>query len=219
MVSMTLPVFYSFRRCPYAMRARLALQTAHVHVELREVVLRDKPDAFLTASPSGTVPCLVTKTGVIDESLDIMVWALKQGDPRAWLEMPAAGWDLIAQCDGPFKHALDRAKYATRYPQDDPKEARARASKFLDECEKQLDGHLFGRPTLADAAVLPFVRQFAFIDKAWFDAQPWPKVQGWLDAFLQGDLFGSIMQKYAKWEAGDAIIVFPDEQVAARLAR
>ena len=78
---------------------------------------------------------------------------------------------------------------------------------------------MFGRPTLADAAVLPFVRQFAFIDKAWFDAQPWPKVQGWLDAFLQGDLFGSIMQKYAKWEAGDAIIVFPDEQVAARLAR
>lgn len=216
---MSLPVFYSFRRCPYAMRARLALQEAQANVELREVVLRDKPNAFLAASPSGTVPCLVHTDGVIDESLDIMVWALKQHDPQGWLDMPQDGWDLIATCDGPFKNALDRTKYATRYPQDDPNVARAQASEFLHQIDRQLDGQLFGRPTLADAAILPFVRQFAFIDKSWFDAQPWPKVQRWLEAFLQGDLFGSIMQKYGKWEPGNPPTVFPQVHHSAPLAR
>lgn len=216
---MSLPVFYSFRRCPYAMRARLALQAAQVNVELREVVLRDKPEAFLTASPSATVPCLVYEGGVIDESLDIMVWALKQHDPFAWLDMPAAGWDLIAACDAAFKQALDRTKYAIRYPQDDPSVARTRASDFIDRIEQQLEGHLFGQETLADGAILPFVRQFAFIDKAWFDAQPWPKLQRWLAAFLEGDTFGSIMQKYTRWEPGDLPTVFPVWQHPATLAR
>jgi len=201
------------------MRARLALQVAHVKVDLREIVLRDKPDAFLQASPSGTVPCLVLQDAVIDESLDIMIWALKQRDPNQWLRMPETGWKLIEVCDGPFKHALDRTKYTTRYPEDDPDEARDTASAFLDTLEQHLHEYLFDQPTVADAAILPFVRQFAFIDKAWFDAQPWPKVQRWLEAFLQGDLFSSIMQKYPQWKPGDVTIVFPDGQPANQLAR
>ncbi|MBU2487130.1 MAG: glutathione S-transferase N-terminal domain-containing protein, partial [Alphaproteobacteria bacterium] len=110
------PVLYSFRRCPYAMRARLAVASAGVEVELREILLRDKPAAFLAASPSATVPCLVTDSGVIDESLDVMLWALTQNDPEGWLQMPEAGHDWITRADGPFKQALDRTKYANRYP-------------------------------------------------------------------------------------------------------
>ena len=116
MTAKPLPILYSFRRCPYAMRARLAVRVAEQPVALREILLRDKPEAFLEASPSATVPCLVHADGVIDESLDVMRWALSGNDPHGWLEMPEAGWDWIARCDGPFKHALDRTKYATRYP-------------------------------------------------------------------------------------------------------
>lgn len=207
------PVFYSFRRCPYAMRARLALVASGVEVRLREVVLRDKPDAFLQASPSGTVPCLVTEDGVIDESLDIMVWALRQSDPACWLDMPEDGWDWIARCDGPFKAALDRTKYATRFPEAEPETERARAASFLREIEGQLDKNLFGRPTIADAAILPFVRQFAFVDKAWFDAQDWPAVHQWLSRFLASDTFDAIMPKYAQWHPGAADLSFPPQKV------
>ncbi|MEO0913929.1 MAG: glutathione S-transferase [Pseudomonadota bacterium] len=208
-MSAALPVLYSFRRCPYAMRARLALLVSGVAVELREIVLREKPQAFLEASPSATVPCLVGPEGVIDESLDIMIWALRQCDPEGWLEMPAAGFEWIARADGPFKAALDRTKYASRYPEVDPVEARAKAAAFLGDLDAALDGWLFGRPTLADYALLPFVRQFAFIDKAWFDAQPWPGVQGWLARFLASERFGAIMGKYPPWREGDAPVIFP----------
>lgn len=124
------PVFYSFRRCPYAMRARLALRVSGVQVALREVVLRDKPQAFLSSSPSATVPCLVSPDSVIDESLDIMIWSLKQNDPEQWLDMPGEGWSWIERCDGPFKFALDRVKYTTRYPADDPAHHRESALAF-----------------------------------------------------------------------------------------
>ncbi|ABG33245.1 glutathione S-transferase [Roseobacter denitrificans] len=203
------PVFYSFRRCPYAMRARLALVSAQVPVCLREVVLKDKPQEFLEASPSGTVPCLVTDQHVIDESLDIMIWALKRNDPERLLDMPDTGWQLIETCDGPFKAALDRTKYATRYPESDPNEARAQAADYLRALEAQLSGSLFGRATLADLAILPFVRQFAFIDKAWFDTQDWPKLQDWLAQFLASDAFSRIMPKYPQWQTGDAGVAFP----------
>ncbi len=119
------PILYSFRRCPYAIRARLALASAGVRVELREVVLRDKPQAFLDASPSATVPCLVVAGQVVDESLDIMLWALRQADPEGLLTDPA--FDLIARFDGPFKQALDRTKYAVRHPDSDPEQTRAQA--------------------------------------------------------------------------------------------
>ncbi|MCC0035701.1 MAG: glutathione S-transferase [Hoeflea sp.] len=203
------PVLYSFRRCPYAMRARLALASAGVEVELREVLLRDKPAAFLAASPSGTVPCLVHEGGVIDESLDVMVWALTLNDPEGWLKMPEEGHDWIARSDGPFKQALDRTKYANRYPGTDPESQRDAAAAFLSELNAQIGEWIFDRPSLADHAILPFVRQFAFIDKQWFDAQDWPALQGWLERFLVSDGFEHIMSKYPQWRQGDAPVLFP----------
>lgn len=203
------PILYSFRRCPYAMRVRLAVASAQINVELREIVLRDKAPAFLAASPSATVPCLVNAEGAIDESLDVMIWALRENDPEGWLQMPDAGWDWIKRSDGPFKSALDRTKYGSRYPDCDPAEQRALAAAFLTDLDAQIDEWIFDRPSLADYAILPFVRQFAFIDKAWFDAQDWPSLQGWLDRFLTSDRFASIMTKYDKWQEGDAPIAFP----------
>ena len=193
------------------MRARMALLQAGQAVELREIVLRDKPAAFLDASPSASVPCLVTEAEVLDESLDVMKWALAQRDPTGWLEMPEEGWDWIARADGPFKDALDRTKYAPRYPGVDPLEHRALAAAFLADLDTQIgDGAwIFDRETLADHAILPFVRQFAFIDKPWFDAQPWPSLQGWLERYLASAAFGAIMLKYAQWAEGEAGVSFP----------
>ena len=195
------PILYSFRRCPYAMRARLAVAASGVQVDLREILLRDKPDAFLAASPSATVPCLVTDQGVIDESLDVMLWALRQHDPEDWLEMPAAGWGWIERGDGPFKRALDRVKYASRHPAPSVEEARAEAVQFFEDLEATLGDWIFERPSLADYALLPFVRQFAFVDKPWFDAQRWPRVQGWLARFLASERFNAVMAKQPVWAA------------------
>lgn len=209
---MARPVLYSFRRCPYAIRARLALAVAGTQVELREVVLRDKPHAFLEVSPSATVPCLVSEDGVIDESLDVMIWALGINDPQGWLQMPDEGHDWIARNDGPFKQALDRVKYAARYPDEDPATQRELAVSFLGALDNQIGDWMFGHPTLADFAILPFVRQFAFIDKTWFDAQPWPRLQAWLDRFLISEQFGAVMAKYPQWRDGDAPVLFPGAQ-------
>jgi glutathione S-transferase len=203
------PILWSFRRCPYAIRARLAVAQAGVQVELREVVLRNKPDAFLAMSPDGTVPCLVLPDGVISESLDIMHWALGQQDPANWLDMPGEGAALIAQCDGPFKHALDRVKYASRYPGEERATHLAAACGWLQMLEHRLEGWLFGRPTLADMAILPFIRQFAFIEKPWFDAQPWPALQDWLARFLDSPAFAQVMRKHAPWQPGQAALPFP----------
>ncbi|MEL7013032.1 MAG: glutathione S-transferase [Pseudomonadota bacterium] len=205
------PILWTFRRCPYAMRARLAVLSAGQSVELREILLRDKPDAFLTTSPSATVPALRLGQTVIDESLDIMVWALKENDPERLLDMPEEGWDVIAANDGPFKQALDRTKYATRYPDHDPATQRRKAATHLLELEALLDqtGWLFKpHPTLADYAVLPFVRQFAHIDRAWFDAQDWPNLIAWLDQFLTSGAFQRIMVKYKPWSGNDPPVWF-----------
>ncbi len=204
-----IPVLYSFRRCPYAMRARLALQSSRLTVELREVVLREKPEAFLDVSPTATVPCLVTTKDVIDESLDIMKWSLAQNDPEDWLDMPDEGWDLITKSDGPYKSALDRTKYANRYPDSDPAEQRAKAGEFLTDLNMRIDSWIFDRPTIADYAILPFVRQFAFIDKAWFDQMPWPDLQAWLERFLTSKRFAGIMTKYPQWKQDDEVTLFP----------
>ncbi len=208
-VPATSPILWSFRRCPYAIRARLAIQSSGAQVELREILLREKPAAFLAASPSATVPCLVTDQGVIDESLDIMAWALAQNDPEGWLDMPQEGADWIARCDGPFKHALDRVKYASRYPDQDRDAHLATACAFLGDLNAQLDDWLFARPTLADMAMLPFIRQFAHIDKPWFDAQPWPHLQGWLGRFLASASFAAVMPKFPRWQEGQAGVSFP----------
>ncbi len=191
------------------MRARLALACAAQPVELREIVLRDKPPAFLAASPSATVPCLVTSEQVLDESLDIMTWALRRNDPEQWLQMPKSGWDWIARADGPFKRALDRTKYASRYPSEDAAVQRQQAALFLADLDQQIDTWIFARATIADYAILPFVRQFAFIDKLWFDQQPWPHLQAWLERFLISDRFEGIMKKYPQWQQGDPATTFP----------
>lgn len=204
------PILYSFRRCPYAMRARLALASAGITVELREIVLRDKAPEFLETSPTGTVPCLKTKTRVIDESLHIMAWALAQNDPECLLEQPPQGYEYMAQCDGPFKHALDRTKYPTRYPNDNPQLHRKAAAEFLKSLDTQLSPNLFGTDLkLADLAILPFVRQFAHIDQNWFYNEPWPRLIHWLDRFKSSEKFTQIMPRYKKWETGAAPVFFP----------
>lgn len=213
------PILYSFRRCPYAMRARMALAAADITCRLREVVLRDKPDEMLTASPKGTVPVIITPDGsVIDESLDVMDWALVQTDPEGWLSPDIGTADemraLIGRCDGPFKRALDRYKYPNRYP-DEPLGRDAQrdlGSEFLTELNTQLaqQRFLFGdRVSLADIAIFPFVRQFANTDRDWFDAQPWPHLHVWLETHLSSDRFAQIMRKYPQWKTGDADEVFP----------
>ena len=205
------PIFYSFRRCPYAMRARLSLLVSKQQVEIREVILKEKPVEFLKTSPSATVPCLLTNDKVIDESLDIMIWALNRNDPENWLKMPKLGYDLIMQNDGSFKMALDRTKYHSRFPNEDPKINRKLASDFIFELEDMIEGSfLFGdQPKMADMAILPFVRQFAFIDKIWFDQQPWTKVSRWLNEFLESQIFTNIQDKYNKWKSNSNAVLFP----------
>lgn len=212
------PILWSFRRCPYAMRARLAIQSAGVQTELREILLKDKPDAFLKTSASGTVPALDADT-IIDESRDIMIWALNQRDPAAWLDMPDEGCDLIDTNDGPFKTALDHTKYAVRFPDRDETEDRANASVFLNDLNRRLakTDYLFkDTPTLADMAILPFVRQFANTDRGWFDAQDWPDLIRWLDAFLNSAAFKGIMTKYPPWHPDQTPVHFPPTQGASQ---
>lgn len=197
---MSRPVLYSFRRCPYAIRARLALAVSGTDYELREVKLANKPDAMLAASPKGTVPVLRLSDGtVIDESLTIMQWALGRRDPEGWLD--SADEDLIARNDGEFKHALDRYKYPNRYGSD-PQLHRNRGLASLREIDARVApaGQIGGeRPGLADAAIMPFVRQFAAVDRAWFSAQPLRHLQTWLEWHLASPLFHSVMMRSAPW--------------------
>ena len=211
-----LGVLYSFRRCPYAMRARMAIFASGVQVELREVVLRDKPADMLSVSPKGTVPVLLLPEGaVIDESLDVMLWALKEHDRDGWLE-PEEGTlesmlSLIADCDGDFKHHLDRYKYANRYEGAVSTEHRDAAEAFLAVLEARLTDHryLFGQtPSLADYAIMPFIRQFANTDKNWFDATPYKKLRDWLNELLESSPFSHIMQKYDQWHPADEPLLF-----------
>lgn len=205
------PILWTFRRCPYAMRARLALLSAGVRVELREILLRDKPQAFLDTSASATVPALRLSDRVLDESADIMVWALETNDPQRLLDMPQDGWNLIEANDGPFKAALDHTKYASRHPELDALAERSKAAAFLAGLDERLKGQtsLFGdRPTIADQAILPFVRQFANTDRDWFEAQAWPELIAWLNRFTESESFAQVMTKYAPWSEGDAPLWF-----------
>ncbi|WP_404791303.1 glutathione S-transferase [Altericista sp. CCNU0014] len=212
------PILYSFRRCPFAMRSRLALAASGQVCELREVVLRDKPQAMLDASPKGTVPVLIDAEGQVwDESLDIMLWALERNDPGGWLAPERGSMDdmlvSIAQFDGGFKHHLDRYKYAARYEGADARVHRAEGARYLEQLDAQLGQmpYLFGnRAALADMAIAPFVRQFAIADSDWFDMQPWPHLQTWLTSWLNSDLYARVMQKYPRWIAGTPGIIFPD---------
>ena len=202
--SPTTPVLYSFRRCPYAMRARLAIAVARTGCVLREVKLSAKPEAMLAASPKGTVPVLVLPDGqVIDESLDIMRWALATQDPEHWLEGDDP--ELIDRNDGPFKHDLDRYKYPERYGVE-PLKHRALGMEFLQELDcrlgrtRQLCGPV---RSMADVAIMPFVRQFAATDQTWFSAQPLPHLKNWLADHISSELFSLIMLRFAPWSPGD----------------
>ncbi len=201
-----LPILYTFRRCPYAMRARMALRVAGIDVELREVSLRDKPPELLTASPKGTVPVLVLPDGVvIDESLDIMRWALAQHDPEQWLAPGGQMDEFIATNDGPFKFHLDRAKYANRYPGTDPAYHRGEAVKLLLPLEVRLAKHglLFGNtPSLADIAIFPFVRQFSRADETVLTGLP--LLKAWLMTMESSEVFRAVMEKKEGAEEGRA---------------
>ncbi|WP_085603088.1 MULTISPECIES: glutathione S-transferase [unclassified Pseudomonas] len=190
---------YSFRRCPYAMRARMALRYSGVPVEIVEVSLKAKPAEMLAISPKGTVPVLDAGGQVIDESLEIMRWALAQNDPDDWL----LGGDsriaeLIEANDQVFKVHLNRYKYAERYPEQPMEVYRAEGALFLQQLDELLEGRdylLAGHPSLADIALLPFVRQFAHVDRDWFAQTPYVRLQAWLQRFLESELFTGIMKK------------------------
>jgi len=176
---MTIPILYSFRRCPYAMRARLALVATYTPVELREVVLRDKPDEMLTASPKGTVPVLILHDNtVLEESRDIMHWALENGDREGWLAF-----------------------------------SEAQISQMGALVDEEGQAYLFGDTfSFADGAILPFVRQFAHVDRDWFWAQDWPNTIRWLETFLESERFKAIMSKYPQWKTGDDGVAFGHSQ-------
>ena len=207
MAEAALHVLYSFRRCPYAMRARLVLHASGIAVEHREVELKNKPARMLAASPKGTVPVLLLPNGrVLDESLDIMRWALQADDPlRWWPNDPlrlSATMALIEENDGPFKHALDRYKYPHRFGLADGAALREAGAKFLLRLEAVLvtQPHLAGEQQgLCDAALAPFVRQFAHTDMTWFTAQPWPHLARWLAEFEASAAFAAIMHKHRTW--------------------
>ena len=197
---MSLHTLYSFRRCPYAMRARMALRYSGVPVSIIEVSLKAKPADMLAASPKGTVPVLVCADGrVIEQSLEIMHWALSQNDPDIWLPADRPLIDaLIEENDTRFKVLLDRYKYAVRYPEYPMEHYRAQGAVVLQrlECLLEHTPYLTGTTlTLADVALAPFIRQFAHVDRAWFAQAPYPKLQGWLERFLASGLFTAVMAK------------------------
>jgi len=198
-------ILYSYRRCPYAMRARMALQYAGIAVEIREISLRDKPQHMVALSPKATVPVLVLPDEtVIDESLAIMFWALNQQDADGWLEIDlAAAKALIQTNDGWFKKALDAYKYAERHPEKMQVEHRAVGEVFLQQLTDLLqhqDGLCGQLLSLADIAIFPFIRQFKGVDSHWFE-RAYPELNNWLTTLTQSDLFNSIMQKHPTYLA------------------
>ena len=210
------PILYSFRRCPYAMRARLALDATGFAVELREVILRDKPEEMLEASPKGTVPVLILQDGsILEESRDIMEWALQTSDREGWMNFPdeiiQQMSELVDESDGPFKAALDAYKYGSRDDTIDTSVERGIGADFMMKLDAMLEGQLYlygDKFSFSDGAILPFVRQFAHVDKEWFWSQEWPNVIVWLEAFLESERFKSIMSKYPQWKTGDEGIAF-----------
>lgn len=217
MTSTPYPIFYSFRRCPYAMRARLALAASGQVCELREVVLGRKPAALLEASAKGTVPVLIESSGqVIEQSLDIMLWALRRHDPHQWLRANGVPLEqmlqLVAQCDGEFKFHLDRYKYPSRHAVPDALGHRAQGGVFLADLNARLSVHsyLLGElESLADVAIAPFVRQFAHTDPVWFASQTWSALPSWLSKFENSPIYQQVMDKYAPWEPNEPVVLFP----------
>jgi glutathione S-transferase len=211
MPTIKLPILYTFRRCPYAMRARLAIAISGVAVEYREIALRNKPQAMLAISPKGTVPVLQLADGrVIEQSVDIMLWALAANDPQLWLQgekaLPAAARTLIDTNDGSFKFWLDRYKYADRYPEHSAERYRQQAEEFLCQLERLLETRAYlggARLSIADMAIFPFIRQFAAVDKVWFAASQYRRLQKWLDELSMSSIFTDVMVKRECWVPPD----------------
>ncbi len=202
------PVLYSFRRCPYAMRARMAVYYSGIECELREILLKNKPAEMLSVSEKGTVPVLIDGDDILDESLDVMHWALNQSDPQKWLK-PSSQYYLVENNDGDFKFYLDRYKYFDRYPEHSQTEYFEKAVPFLEELESSLSKTKIEQPflcgkhiTWVDIAIFPFIRQFAYVDKTRFDQLPLTKLLKWLNYHLSSDLFNAVMQKYPVWQPG-----------------
>lgn len=216
------PILYSFRRCPYAMRARMAIASAGLTVQLREVVLKNKPPEMISTSPKATVPIIDdAEAGVLEESLDIMLWALAKSDPEHWLPSDDAARSvtesLITACDENFKPWLDKYKYADRHPEHTAEYYREQGELFIQQLIQRLKNHRYlidDQPRLADIAIFPFVRQFAHVDRNWFDSSEYAAVQRWYRQLHESDTFLSVMQKYPAWQNGDAVTLFPVPSVA-----
>jgi glutathione S-transferase len=212
----TKPILYSFRRCPFAMRARMALLHCGIKPELREVKLSNMPQVLLTLSPKATVPVLQLAEGrVIDESIDIMRWALSIADPNHWLENSHVSDQFIKQCDNDFKPLLDKYKYADRHTEMSQLEHRQNAEPFL----KLLDERLNQQPylvddqiRLADIAIFPFIRQFVGVEPNWFVQSDYSAVKRWLDTLIESNQFKVIMQKYVVWEENDPVVYLGSER-------
>ena len=220
-MSVSLDRLYSFRRCPYAMRARLGIVFAELSVELREIELKYKPAPMLAISPKGTVPILQLKTSdgtsgrVLEESQDILMWALERYDPQGLLDTDLSrAQALIQHNDDEFKYWLDRYKYADRHPQQTQLGYRQQGEVFLQQLEQLLTEHSYllgDRISVADIAIMPFVRQFAHVDREVFFSLPYPYLQQWLTRWLEHPAFTQVMYKFKPWQEGDERVVFPLE--------
>ena len=210
----SLPVLYSFRRCPYAIRARMAIRYSNIRLELREIKLANKPAALLAASPKATVPVLIQPDGsTIKESLEIISWSLNQHDPGHWRQSQYNNEinNLIETNDGAFKTDLDHYKYADRHPQHSIDFYRERGEVFLSQLEQRLTQHTYlvtDSISVADIAIFPFIRQFAYVDINWFDSAAYPKLRIWLNGWLKSELFLSVMNKYPHWEPNQTPLIF-----------
>lgn len=218
-----LPTLYSLRNCPFAMRARIALFKAKQNVILRDIVLSNKPKEMLDASPKATVPVLVLKdNSVIEESLDIMLWAFNQADPNDFLHKGtgkneenknAEMMSLIKQFDEQFKTCLENYKCAKRYHESNLIECRQACELHIKQLEEKLTQHQFlisGNESLADIALLPFIRQFARIERQWYLQSPYPQLKAWLNSYLQSPMFTKVMAKYPLWEQNQEATIFGD---------
>ena len=201
-----LPILYSFRRCPYAIRARMAIAYASINLEVREVSLANKPPEMTHISPKGTVPVLQLDNRIIDESIEVMAWALEQSDPDNWLalDLQQQQQTLIEENDNSFKAWLDKYKYWDRFPEQSQQAYRGQAETFISKLDKNLIEHRYllgNKICMADIAIFPFIRQFAFVDKDWFDQANYPALQRWLTEFLDSPLFSQVMKKHSVWQS------------------
>ena len=201
-----LPILYSFRRCPYAIRARMAIAYASINLEVREVSLANKPPEMTHISPKGTVPVLQLDNRIIDESIEVMAWALEQSDPDNWLalDLQQQQQALIEENDNSFKAWLDKYKYWDRFPEQSQQAYRGQAENFISKLDKNLNEqrYLLGNKIcVADMAIFPFIRQFAFVDKDWFDQTNYLGLQRWLGEILDSPLFTQVMKKHSVWQS------------------